>query len=98
MLVCHFSCPMMNPVRDHHQSLDPCASSASEYPSSVPCIESSLVEVHRNVSPPIPCQKASNEQEVGYASVYAGATMKMLWSQDKKVSLTEKLNSPTWSM
>jgi hypothetical protein len=66
-LICHPSCPMMNPVRDHHQSLDPCACSASEYPSSVPCIESSLVEVHRNVSPPIPCQKASNEQEVGYA-------------------------------
>ena len=66
-MVCHPSCPMTNPIRDHHHSLDPYACSASEYLSSFPCVEPSSLEVHKHVSLSIPCQKTSSEQEVGYA-------------------------------
>ena len=55
-LACHPSCPMTSPIKDHHQN--PCACSASEYVSSFPSVESSLLEVHRHVSSSIPCQKA----------------------------------------
>ena len=65
--LCHPSCPMIRPVKDHHQSLGPCACSTSEYPSFFPFVDSSWLEEHRHVVPSIPCQKASNEQEAGCA-------------------------------
>ena len=63
----HPSCPMIRPIKDHHQSLDPCACSTSEYPSFFPCVASSWLEEHRNASLSNSCQKGVSEQEGGCA-------------------------------
>ena len=96
-MVCHPSCPMTNPIRDHHHSLDPYACSASEISFLLSLRWIFFAGVHKHVFSFHPMSEDFKWTRSGLcASVSDGATMKMWWSQDKQVSLTEQLNSPTW--